>query len=885
MSTSDVRMSPSFSCGFESGRVAFSSSKRLRSHGLCQLSPQTTRRLRLSRRVSFALIALIVASIGIIGSNSVVGAAATASSDGMIRIPTKEDVPAREDATTLVTTTAPAGHATANTANTASSSTSTSVATTTTTTTTTADADATTTTDAAANRMHPTHSSTAQQHQSLVSWRLWNNNWSNPTSTSEYNPKERTDISTNANSGDICVLEVDDDHRSHDDDDDDKISPPNVTDKTTTHDQKPVVDTPPSPPPPPPPPAQPTPPEELPTLQTQRGAPALQKDKRVNYASDKNGARVVATNPGARGAKGLVTENKDHYMITECSARQWFVVELSQEVHAEAVTLANYEFYSSTVRVFQVLGTQETPTYDDGVSVFTGQDDEVSSDDKATGLAAPGTEGGASSGKNNDKMLTASDRAEVWRREAGGGVEWIDMGTFEVEEGELHSPFSFSLTKPAWVRYIQVRVLEHEGTERFCTLSLIRVHGYNVVESLQREMETVNVPVTDAQPSTTEPEPEMVAVDATITDEGGVGAGGTPDWTTEESEALATAAASAAAAAAEAAAPSATAAATSASPGDDADAPIQNAAADPSTDAPIEDQAEMPVHDMSTVSPPPPPSLSMSPTPPADAAVDKTVAESPAQVSSAAPPAMAADSAERPVKSIEQAPSSPSTAPPTAASPSTMPGNNATSPEAASGAPPPNASTTGMNATVPNASLVNTSTSSTNSSNTTVAKNATAAAAATAATAVPTQPETKLSASSVTGTGGAGSVPSAGAMAAAAVAAGAGTKGGSMLSPNSHSPALLDLLVKKLRALEEKAAVASAKLVELDGATQSLAKTNARLEELQNTLSVADEERASMRREIRLWKARESALLSALLFSMAIAIVSCFWPRIAHSVT
>ncbi|KAK7497000.1 hypothetical protein BaRGS_00011736 [Batillaria attramentaria] len=50
---------------------------------------------------------------------------------------------------------------------------------------------------------------------------------------------------------------------------------------------------------------------------------------RVNYAAKVCGSKVVASNPEMENGNHMLTANKDEYMINPCSARKWFVVELS----------------------------------------------------------------------------------------------------------------------------------------------------------------------------------------------------------------------------------------------------------------------------------------------------------------------------------------------------------------------------------------------------------------------------------------------------------------------------------------------------------------------------------------------------------------------------
>jgi hypothetical protein len=48
--------------------------------------------------------------------------------------------------------------------------------------------------------------------------------------------------------------------------------------------------------------------------------------ERFSYASFDAGATVLKTHPGAKNAKSVLIENKDSYMLSECSAENKFII-------------------------------------------------------------------------------------------------------------------------------------------------------------------------------------------------------------------------------------------------------------------------------------------------------------------------------------------------------------------------------------------------------------------------------------------------------------------------------------------------------------------------------------------------------------------------------
>ena len=153
---------------------------------------------------------------------------------------------------------------------------------------------------------------------------------------------------------------------------------------------------------------------------------------RFNYASVTAGAKVVGANKEAKGQGNVLDEDKDKYLRNPCSVDdQWVVIELTQDTRIDTVVLSNFEFYSSGPKDFALFGSQSYPN--DG--------------------------------------------------------EWAPLGEFTAQN--VRTPQSFELSagaQGAWVRYLLVRLLSHYGAEFYCTLSLIRVHGTDALESFREEL-------------------------------------------------------------------------------------------------------------------------------------------------------------------------------------------------------------------------------------------------------------------------------------------------------------------------------------------------------------------------------------------------------------
>ncbi|KAH7386693.1 UNC-like C-terminal-domain-containing protein [Phaeosphaeria sp. MPI-PUGE-AT-0046c] len=165
---------------------------------------------------------------------------------------------------------------------------------------------------------------------------------------------------------------------------------------------------------------------------------ALSKDagktckERFNYASFDCAATVLKTNKQAKSATSVLVENKDSYMLNECSAdNKFIIVELCDDILVDTVVLANYEFFSSMFRHFRV---------------------------------------------------SVSDRYPVKME------RWKMLGTFEARNSRDMQPFL--ITEPQiWARYLRIEFLTQFGNEFYCPLSLLRVHGTTMMEQFRREEE------------------------------------------------------------------------------------------------------------------------------------------------------------------------------------------------------------------------------------------------------------------------------------------------------------------------------------------------------------------------------------------------------------
>jgi hypothetical protein len=154
--------------------------------------------------------------------------------------------------------------------------------------------------------------------------------------------------------------------------------------------------------------------------------------ERFNYASFDCAATILKTNPKCKSSSSILVENKDSYMLNECSMdNKFLVVELCENIHVDTVVLANFEFFSSMFRAFRI-------------SV-------------------------------SDRYPVKADR-------------WKDLGTFEARNSRDIQ--AFAINDPLiWAKYLRVEFLSQYGNEFYCPVSLLRVHGTTMIEDYNRDME------------------------------------------------------------------------------------------------------------------------------------------------------------------------------------------------------------------------------------------------------------------------------------------------------------------------------------------------------------------------------------------------------------
>eukprot|EP01028_Stygiella_incarcerata_P013559 TRINITY_DN82775_c0_g1_i1.p1 TRINITY_DN82775_c0_g1~~TRINITY_DN82775_c0_g1_i1.p1 ORF type:complete len:695 (-),score=146.17 TRINITY_DN82775_c0_g1_i1:78-2162(-) len=150
---------------------------------------------------------------------------------------------------------------------------------------------------------------------------------------------------------------------------------------------------------------------------------------RMNFASSLLGAKVLEKNPGSMGARNLLNDDRDKYLLNVCNKNHphYAIVELSQEILLDTIVLANYEYYASGLKNFRLYGSRSYPCTEPSCN---------------------------------------------WK--------WI--GDFQLNNTR-HSQAVFPNSKH-YVQFLRIEFLSYYGNEFYCTLSTFRVHGSTLLEDL-----------------------------------------------------------------------------------------------------------------------------------------------------------------------------------------------------------------------------------------------------------------------------------------------------------------------------------------------------------------------------------------------------------------
>jgi len=141
-------------------------------------------------------------------------------------------------------------------------------------------------------------------------------------------------------------------------------------------------------------------------------------------------------------------------MLNECSAENKYVIlELCDDIAVDTIVVANFEFFSSIFRTFKVSVSDKYPVKVD---------------------------------------------------------KWKTLGNFEARNSREVQAFLVE-NSVIWARYLRIEFLTHYGSEYYCPLSLVRVHGTTMLEEYKHDLESLQNEDEDEPVLTSEAQPALTA--------------------------------------------------------------------------------------------------------------------------------------------------------------------------------------------------------------------------------------------------------------------------------------------------------------------------------------------------------------------------------------
>ena len=171
-----------------------------------------------------------------------------------------------------------------------------------------------------------------------------------------------------------------------------------------------------------------------------------------NYADNSCGSKIVDSKKEFKNSGTILNNNKDLYAMIPCEGAIWFVVELCDTIQINALQLANYELFSSSIKEFKVYTAETYPP-----------------------------------------------------------KEWKHLGTFETVNSRQIQKFDIE-NHGDYSKYVRFEKITSRGKEHFCVLSTFEVLGMSMVDEYEEvqhqqdeEVDLYEQPLDSDDPPDTEP--------------------------------------------------------------------------------------------------------------------------------------------------------------------------------------------------------------------------------------------------------------------------------------------------------------------------------------------------------------------------------------------
>ncbi|KAJ3385758.1 hypothetical protein HDU84_002049 [Entophlyctis sp. JEL0112] len=173
------------------------------------------------------------------------------------------------------------------------------------------------------------------------------------------------------------------------------------------------------------------------------------KEERFNHASFDCGALILSSNPGASSATSILVKSKDQYMLNRCkniakgetakssSGANYVIIELCDTIKIDTLVLANFEYFSSTFKEFNVYIAEQYPP-----------------------------------------------------KRSSGSRGWLPLGSFVASNVREFQYFKV-IDPLIFTRYLKIEFLSYHGFEYYCPLTQVKVFGKTEIEEFREEEELI----------------------------------------------------------------------------------------------------------------------------------------------------------------------------------------------------------------------------------------------------------------------------------------------------------------------------------------------------------------------------------------------------------
>jgi hypothetical protein len=167
------------------------------------------------------------------------------------------------------------------------------------------------------------------------------------------------------------------------------------------------------------------------TLNNEKAPESTKLKDGFNYASFDCGAVVRTSNKEAKNPTAILLNAKDAYLLSPCSTDIFVEFELCQDILVRGITLANFEYFSSMFKDFEVYGSSIYPP------------------------------------------------------------DWKLLGSFVAKNSRDRQ--YFTVQNPViWVKYIKIAIKSHYGNEYYCPLTSVQVFGTSMMDDAKEYQELKN---------------------------------------------------------------------------------------------------------------------------------------------------------------------------------------------------------------------------------------------------------------------------------------------------------------------------------------------------------------------------------------------------------